>query len=247
MTNTILAGPDEKTKRAVTKALGSEYSIRVVEGAEDAVRAATASTTELVILDLEMPRLSGADLLRQLRRDTPVILLMSKAPGAGFPSVLKGLSEGFDRPSQLVLKPIDPEALRNRVSHVLERLSGRGRQKIRVWLPELHHPPSGRIDATKIAEYLDVPLKQLAPALGATYQAVHKTPDSPPLQAGLLPIKRSLELLRGAFGDDATVRAWLNSAHPALGDRTPLSLLLEEGGGDAVRTLLENALEGLPS
>ena len=244
MTNTIVAVTDEKTKRAVTKALGSDYSIRVVERAEEAVRAATASTTELVILDLEMP--SGADLLRQLGRDTPVILLMSKAPGAGFPSVLKGLSEGFDRPSQLVLKPIDPKALRNRVSHVLERLSGRRRQKIRVWLPDLHHSPSGRVDATKIAEYLNVPLKQLAPALGATYQAVHKTPAAPSLQAGLLPIKRSLELLKGAFGDDATVRAWLNSAHPALGDRTPLALLLEEGGGDAVRTLLENALEGLP-
>jgi hypothetical protein len=111
----------------------------------------------------------------------PVILLISKVPRGGFSSVLKGLSEGFDRPSQLVLKPIDPEALRNRVSHVLELLPGRRRQRIRVLLPELHDTPSGRIDAAKIAAYLDVPLKQLAPALRASYQAIHKTPDSPSL------------------------------------------------------------------
>jgi hypothetical protein len=94
-----------------------------------------------------------------------------------------------------------------------------------------------------------LPLISRSPA-GWQFNLIHlfkPDPISLPLQAGLLPIKRSLELLRGAFGDDATVRAWLNSAHPALGDRTPLSLLLEEGGGDAVRTLLENALEGLPS
>jgi CheY-like chemotaxis protein len=247
MTNTIVAVTDERTKRAVTRALGSDHSIRMVEGPEETLRAATAATTELVILDLEMPNLSGADLLRRLGRDMPVILLMSKVPRGGFSSVLRGLSEGFDRPSQLVLKPIDPEALRNRVSHVLELLPGRRRQKIRVLLPELHDTPSGRIDAAKIAAYLDVPLKQLAPALRASYQAIHKTPDSPAAQAGLVPIKRSLELLRSAFADDSTVRAWLNSAHPALGDRTPLSVLLEEGGGDAVRTLLDNALEGLPS
>ena len=243
--NTILTVTDEKTTRLVTRVLGPGYSIRSVEGSEEAVRAAMAFPTELVILDLEMPRMSGADLLRRIGRDTPVILLVGEEPNAAYSTVIKGLSEGLGRASQLLLKPIDPDKLRARVADILERLAQGSRQKIRVLLPELHHKASGRIDATKIAEYLDVPLKQLAPALGATYQAIHKTPDAPSLQAGLLPIKRSLELLRGSFGDDSIVRAWLNSTTPALGERTPLSVLLEEGGGDAVRTLLDNALEGL--
>src|SRR2546421_5517789 len=106
--NTILTVTDEKTTRVVTSALGPSYSIRSVEGPEEAVRAAMTSPTELVILDLEMPRMSGADLLRRIGRDTPVILLVGEEPSAVYSTVIKGLSEGLDRASQLLLKPIDP-------------------------------------------------------------------------------------------------------------------------------------------
>jgi uncharacterized protein (DUF2384 family) len=41
-------------------------------------------------------------------------------------------------------------------------------------------------------------------------------------------------------------RAWLNSPHPDLGEKTPLEVILG-GQADAVVTLLENAIAGLPS
>jgi uncharacterized protein (DUF2384 family) len=41
-------------------------------------------------------------------------------------------------------------------------------------------------------------------------------------------------------------RAWLNSPHPDLGEKTPLEVIMT-GRADAVVTLLENAIAGVPS
>lgn len=113
-------------------------------------------------------------------------------------------------------------------------------------LPELHDPATGRIDAARVAAYLHVPLTQLAAALGKKYPTVYKTPAAPSLQAGLAPIKRSLEILEQVIVDRPTILAWLNSPHPDLGMRTPMCVILE-GHGDALETILENALMGIPS
>ena len=66
------------------------------------------------------------------------------------------------------------------------------------------------------------------------------------LQKGLGPIKRSLALISRATRNRREARAWLNSPHPDLGERTPFDVMLG-GQADAVVTLLENAIAGLPS
>jgi hypothetical protein len=115
-----------------------------------------------------------------------------------------------------------------------------------VPLTELHNPDSGRIDASRVAEFLGVALPQVAAAVGAGYATVHKTPDASSLQKGLGPIKRSLALLSRATRNRRDARAWLNSPHPDLEEKTPLEVMLS-GHADAVVTLLENAIAGLPS
>jgi hypothetical protein len=115
-----------------------------------------------------------------------------------------------------------------------------------VPLAELHNPMSGRIDAGKVADFLGVALPQVAASVGASYAAVHKTPDASSLQKGLGPIKRSLALLSRVTRTRREARAWLNSPHPDLGERTPIEVMLT-GHADAVVTLLENAIAGLPS
>lgn len=113
-------------------------------------------------------------------------------------------------------------------------------------LAEVHSQTSGRIDARKIATFLDVPLPRLAASLGARHAAVHKTPDAPSLQQGLGPIQRSLALVSQGTRNRLEARIWLNSPHPDLGEKTPLEVILS-GRADAVVTLLENAMAGLPS
>jgi uncharacterized protein (DUF2384 family) len=115
-----------------------------------------------------------------------------------------------------------------------------------VPLTELHDPVSGRIDASRVADFLAVALPQVAAAVGASYATVHKTPDALKLQKGLGPIKRSLSLISQVTRNRREARAWLNSPHPDLGERTPLEVMLG-GHADAVVALLENAIAGLPS
>jgi hypothetical protein len=113
-------------------------------------------------------------------------------------------------------------------------------------LSELNDPATGRMDAQRIADYLGVPLTQLAGALGKRYQSLHKTPAAPSVQDGLRPIKASLDILAYVLRDRSMIRTWLNSPHPDLGMRIPLRVMLE-GHADAVETMLANALEGIPS
>lgn len=119
-------------------------------------------------------------------------------------------------------------------------------QPVTVSLQELHDPETGRLDASQIAEYLKVPLKQMAPALGKSYGAVHKTPSALDLQPTLQSVKRILEILEQVFPSRAGALAWLNNPHPDLGRRTPLEVILE-GYPDAVKDMLEAALMGIPS
>jgi len=93
---------------------------------------------------------------------------------------------------------------------------------------------------------LGVPLAQLAPALGAKYRSLFKTPSAESVQESLRVIKRVLIILTDMLGDQRTVRAWLNSPHVDLGSRTPIRVILE-GHGDALLRILENALEGIPA
>jgi len=115
-----------------------------------------------------------------------------------------------------------------------------------VVLRELHDPETGRLDARRIAEYLNIPLSQLASALGRKYQALYKTPAAPSVQAGLTPIKASLDILVQTIGDRPTILAWLHSPHPDLGMRTPMQVILD-GHADAVEGRLRNAVWGIPS
>ena len=121
----------------------------------------------------------------------------------------------------------------------------RGPLGLQVILPELHDADSGRVDARKMADYMSVPLKQLAQGLKLNYKAVHRHPSAPSFQPALRPVKRSLEILQEFFQKPATVRAWLNAPHPDLDNSTALDVILA-GNPDAVLRILENAAVGVP-
>lgn len=114
-----------------------------------------------------------------------------------------------------------------------------------VPLPELRNRVSGRIDARRVADYLGVPLRQLADALQLPYARVHKTPDAARLQDAVAPIIRILELADAALGSDEAVRMWLNRPLHELENDSPLDVILA-GEGGAVETLLQNARAGIP-
>ncbi len=147
----------------------------------------------------------------------------------------------FEDGSSKVIRP-RPERPRNQTNS----LAALPKPSPGAPLQQLHDPVTGRLDASKVADYLSVPLNQLSGALGKNYSSVHKTPAAVSLQPRLRSIKRILEILEQVFPSRSSVLAWLNCPHPDLGGRTPLAVILE-GYPDAVEDMLEGALLGIPS
>ena len=110
--------------------------------------------------------------------------------------------------------------------------------------PSLHDPRTHRIDARRLASYLDVPLSALARALGKDYKAVFKTPASAPLQARLAPIHSTVIALDRALGGRTHSLAWLNSPNGELDGRTPLSIFLA-GRAEVVAHMVEGTMAGV--
>lgn len=106
---------------------------------------------------------------------------------------------------------------------------------------------SGRLDASRIAQALGVPLKKLAAAIGTGYTTVHKTPDSPALQAVLAPFANVVAMLDEVFGGDGQrVLAWLQVPQERLGNTTPRQAMLAPGGVAGVEQFVAGAWMGEP-
>ncbi|MBE7156866.1 MAG: DUF2384 domain-containing protein [Rhodospirillales bacterium] len=142
--------------------------------------------------------------------------------------------------------PVMEPPVEEQIAALEEKLrSLRGLASVRVVLPQLHDPATGRVDAQKVADYLGVPLKRLAEGLGINYKTAHRNPDAESFQEALRPVKRSLEILDEFFRKPELVRAWLHTPHSDLDSGTALETILENRA-EAVCTILENALAGVP-
>jgi hypothetical protein len=113
-------------------------------------------------------------------------------------------------------------------------------------VPALHDPVSGRVHATRVAEFLGLSLSTLARLIDRSPQSVHKTPDAPALQEPLSVFARIATSLTRLFGTPEKARVWLNAPHPDL-DQTPPVALLRARKAEVVAELLEDALLGHPS
>jgi hypothetical protein len=131
-------------------------------------------------------------------------------------------------------------ALHERIENLMRSAKG-----VLVTLPELHDKATGRIDAQKVADFMGVPLKRLAEALGLNYKALHRNPAGESFQEALQPVKRVLELLHEFFPKPESARIWMNTPHPDLDGQTALATILS-GKTEAVLIILENAAAQIP-
>ena len=137
------------------------------------------------------------------------------------------------------------------VEATIDRLASSVREAMAAYAPassplvlSLHDPASGRIDAKRLATYLDVPLSALARAAGKDYKAVFKSPASAPLQPRLAPVHRTVVALERILGSRSRALAWLNSPHGELDGKTPLSVVMA-GKAEVVADMLEGTLAGV--
>ncbi|MEO9484303.1 MAG: response regulator transcription factor [Ekhidna sp.] len=120
MSKHILVVDDEPNmRRGLKDNLEFEgYSVSEAQDGQDALEILKTVTPDLIILDVMMPKLSGLEVCKQLRRsgdETPIILLTAK--GEEIDKVL-GLEMGAD---DYVQKPFSVRELTARVKAILRR------------------------------------------------------------------------------------------------------------------------------
>lgn len=99
--------------------LGDDYDIAVATNGRDAILLALESPPDLILLDIQMPGLSGFDVCYQLKessvtRHTPIIFVTAQTTSDEETRALRGGAVDF------IAKPFNPDVVRARVrTHVL--------------------------------------------------------------------------------------------------------------------------------
>ena len=94
------------------------YQVRVAVGGHEAIRAAAAEATDAILMDINLPDLSGFEAAKRIRTLIPQVKVIGIS-GLHVPGEMAGDLRIFDERLQ---KPIQPEQL----LAVLERLVGAG-------------------------------------------------------------------------------------------------------------------------
>lgn len=128
----VLIIEDEiKIARSITKVLDEEYSwaVDICTDGEDGWRMATTNPYDLIILDLGLPKMSGLEILRDLRRKgmtIPVLILTARDDTR---DVVAGLESGSD---DYMIKPFDMSELMARCKALVRRSYGRAAPIIEI-------------------------------------------------------------------------------------------------------------------
>lgn len=121
MTKVLVVDDEPQILRALRTSLeGHEYEVSVAETGEAGLALAAAELPDLVVLDLGLPDLDGAEVIRGLRTwtDLPVIVLSVRE---GQSDKIDALDAGAD---DYVTKPFDVEELLARMRAALRRVNG---------------------------------------------------------------------------------------------------------------------------
>jgi len=121
----VLIIEDEiRIARSITKVLDEEcsWAVDICTDGEDGHHMAMKNAYDLIILDLGLPKISGLDILKDLRNEgitTPVLILTARDTGE---DIVHGLETGSD---DYMIKPFDMRELIARCKALIRRSYGR--------------------------------------------------------------------------------------------------------------------------
>lgn len=118
MASVLLADDDVELCDLLQEYLvGEGFEVETVHDGEHATQAAQGGAFDILVLDVMMPKLNGFDVLRQLRTDSELPILMLTARGDDIDRIV-GLEIGAD---DYLVKPCNPRELAARIRAVLRR------------------------------------------------------------------------------------------------------------------------------
>ena len=114
---TVLICDDEPSLRELIRvSLDGAYSFAEADDGEESLEIARRLRPDVVILDMMMPRLSGLEVLSEMRRDEDLsatrVIVLTAQPGARD----EALREGADL---VMVKPFEPDEITAAVEEVL--------------------------------------------------------------------------------------------------------------------------------
>ncbi len=123
----ILVVDDELTLLNTVRAYLEQegYTVQTAVDGRTALHTFRACQPDLVVLDIMLPEIDGLELLRQLRQDSDVYVIMLTAKADEMDKVI-GLTMGAD---DYVTKPFSPRELVARIKAALRRVGGGGPAK----------------------------------------------------------------------------------------------------------------------
>jgi len=137
----LLVEDDPNLGKATADGLRAAFAVDWVTSAEQAELALQTTDYDLLVLDISLPRKSGLDLLRELRRrkqQQPVLFLTARD---AVQYRVEGLNAGAD---DYLVKPFDLDELLARCSALIRRAQGRAEPVI-AWGDLLYEPASGSV------------------------------------------------------------------------------------------------------
>ncbi len=117
----LLVEDDPNLGQATAEGLKEAYAVDWVKNAEDAIESLATTVYALIILDINLPGMSGLDLLEHLRKNNnniPVLLLTARD---AVRHRVEGLNAGAD---DYLVKPFDLDELFARCAALLRRSAG---------------------------------------------------------------------------------------------------------------------------
>ena len=126
MARVLLVEDDHIVRAALMRSLTDRgHTVHAVGTALEALRRVAAEAPDLVVLDLGLPDLDGADALRMLRgiADTPIIIATARDDEAEIVRLLKAGADDY------MIKPFTSAHLDARMTSVLRRAGRSGREQ----------------------------------------------------------------------------------------------------------------------
>jgi DNA-binding response OmpR family regulator len=148
MATVLLVEDDHVVRGAMLRSLADRgHAVHAVGTALDALRRVAAETPDLVVLDLGLPDLDGADALRMLRgiTDVPIIIATARDDEQAIVRLLRAGADDY------MVKPFTGAHLDARITTVLRR-TGRAS---RAAAPAVHEVGGLRVDVGERTAHLD--------------------------------------------------------------------------------------------
>jgi len=141
MASVVIIEDDQRIRELMAKVLTSKgYEVTGASTALDGLQQIVGSSPDVVVLDMGLPDLDGAELLKMIRAVTNVPVVVATARSEDR-DVVRTLDAGAD---DYLVKPFSVEQLEARVRAVLRRSSGSG-SDVAITVADLIVDPRARV------------------------------------------------------------------------------------------------------